>query len=650
MPPAPGQNCFMKTILFALLLSSVAQAQLAAPPESFRPLPEAPTFRKGEDQEDPVEVPEPLSETMAVDLRNLAGILGEQHRQFTELARQTAPACDSAGAADYTIALQLTGQYDDCASFARRCGASAKTPIVALRGGLCQVAQFQYAAADPLLNLATSASFAVHVDFNEAVLSHASTALYGIHADQVDAILARNPRWNADDRRLWKALLQRYGSIQRNGVSDAEINQFLERQIASTQGGFRSLLQSLRVGFLRMEEKYDEAMKTLIREAPAFRHPLLWSDLSYQVFYAGLKSNFASARWLYDATLPYLHPFSTLPTEFNTYNYTELENSVCRTRLLQASESAEFKSLKRSFQKGELSPVQGLTAIQVLMQKYPQKADLLTTYGGFLSMNDRRPEAIAAFWQAHQLCPYYNRAHWGLLLEKRYLKYSHLPDSAANLARLEREIAGRPLPPSAATYFVNWNSLSTTAQKRIQFGARIWLPYLDALIRQSKRTYIKASFELLSESPELSHVRDLRITYSPYDHRLWDDVRGLGGEMVVADLNEVMQTYQGDYNLLGHEMAHQFQYLSAEIAPAVFSCIVKLYAEAKAQGNFPESYSALNKEEHFAQGVTYFLIPSDVPPRFGFTQAWLTQFNPRQWRFIQSIDQARGNLAGIGCD
>ncbi|MGZ3653414.1 MAG: hypothetical protein ACXWSC_19775, partial [Bdellovibrionota bacterium] len=78
-------------------------------------------------------------------------------------------------------------------------------------------------------------------------------------------------------------------------------------------------------------------------------------------------------------------------------------------------------------------------------------------------------------------------------------------------------------------------------------------------------------------------------------------------------------------------------------------CIEQLYALSLKLHNFPDAYSSTNSKEHFAQGVTYYLVPADAPERFGLNQSWLPRNNKLQFDFIQSIDGAGGDVAKIRC-
>lgn len=226
-----------------------------------------------------------------------------------------------------------------------------------------------------------------------------------------------------------------------------------------------------------------------------------------------------------------------------------------------------------------------------------------------------------------------------------------MPDYESNEKKVERELGSHQIPQEISSYISDWNALDAPTQRRVEYGMRIWLPWISLLKNSGYSTYIKFAFDLLSDSPNSADLKDERIGGQNYpnDNRLWDDVRGAGGDTVIADASEVFQTVQGDYNLLGHEMAHQFQGLLESKYQAGLTCIQSIYDSAKAAKNFPDAYSAQNKEEHFAQGVTYYLVPPDSPQRFGLNQKWLVEHNPQQLAFIQSIESAAGDLNRISC-
>jgi hypothetical protein len=130
---------------------------------------------------------------------------------------------------------------------------------------------------------------------------------------------------------------------------------------------------------------------------------------------------------------------------------------------------------------------------------------------------------------------------------------------------------------------------------------------------------------------------------------LWDDVRGLGGGTVIADHDETFESVQGDYNLLGHEMTHQFHFYLQQYQPLLSKCVDKLFSQAKRKDTFPDRYAATNVMEYFAQAVTYYLIPADSPARYGTNSSWYPKHDPDMYKFIQSIESSNGDFKSIIC-
>lgn len=587
-----------------------------------------------------------------VDVDELAAELSGQFKKNLALLASPAPACESSESGSYTLALYISGQFQECAAYATSCAVRARAPEALLRGAQCEAVRFEHTKADQLFEQATSPRFSAVEGFEEAVYTYASYALYGTQEDQVPKILAK-AGWNEEEKVFWTALLNRTGASDTGNISAVEIDRFLERQIKGRRGSFRALLMSAKLQIHLNEFRYTEGLKDLSQYAPEMKNPLLWYSLAYRLIYSGLDQDFAQARKIYDAYNKFANRWWWFPVEQNTYTYTytEIYARACRATLLQGADFDRLTQIKAQIRSGELAPTNALDAITILVRELPGKADVMTTYGGILALLGRHSEAMDAYWTAHQACPYYNRANWGLTLERRFLKYSSLPDYAEGAARVERELKDVVIPSAVSTYFLNWGALGAETQRRVVYGARIWLPYIESLLANNMAAYIKFAFDLLSESPALADIRDQRIggVGYPNDNRLWDDVRGVGGEIVVADLAEIFQTVQGDYNLLGHEMAHQFHYLLKEKRPSGADCITKLYTAAEAANNYPDPYSKQNEFEYFAQGVTYFLVPSDSPKRFGLNQSWISKNDPKQLAFVRSIEESQGDLEKISC-
>lgn len=639
----------MRGMLFSLLIvaASTAYAQVPGLKDFQLPVPDSSQIRKFSDSQ--ITLPPVQTLLTSAEADTLAAELTRQFTNFTKYKTMPKPSCTSAEALNYTLAFHIRGDYRGCMDYARSCVATAIDPRVLLRGALCGNSSYDFTGADQLYEAAAQPRFNRLPEYKEVLFQYASYAILGNHQDLVESILARHPTWNLEERKSWESVIRRMADIQLVDLTIEEADRFLDARIASETGTFQALLKSIKLNNTLGDFKYGESVRQLTSFASSFENPLLWYSTAYNVLYYGLDQDFPLARKIYDAYDPFAHRWSWFPNENNTYNYTQIYSQACPTKLTQGQAATEFSGIKRNIQNGTLGPQQALDALNALNVRYPNKADILTAIGGMYSMLERHEEAIATYWEAHSLCRYYNRANWGLLLEKRFARYSKMDDYQKNLDRLNRELAGLTLPLQMGRYISNWNSLASEARKRVYYGARIWLPFVRQLADNGRNAYIKYAYELLSEGPGMSSMRDRRILNSPNDNRLWDDVRGLGGNTVIADLSEVMQTVHGDYNLLGHEMAHQFEFLMGEFHEPGYECIVKLYDKAQAEDNFPDAYAATNKEEHFAQLITYYLVPSDSPKRFGLNRAWLETFDQKALSFIQSIEASKGTLSRISC-
>ncbi len=632
---------------FVAVLAIPASAQVPGLPDFQLPVPEItlqPFSLNKKDFSNPS-----TSAMTEAEAEKLAAELTRQFEVFAKYKGKPKPACTSTDALPYILSFHIRGDYRGCIDFARACSTTAVDPRVILRGALCGSSSYDFSAADDLFEAAANARFQSLAEFKEVLFQYASYAMLGNRESEVESILARHPSWNLEERKSWEGVIRRLSNIQQGDLTNDEVDRFLNARLTTEIGTFLALLKNIKLSISLNDHRYEDAISELKAYASSFENPLLWYTTAYNVMYFGLDQDFRLARKIYDAYDPYAHRWSWFPNENNTYTYSEIYASACPANLAKGQAAAELGNIKRDIQNGTVGAQQALNALNALNVRFPNKADILTAIGGMYSMLERHEEAIATYWDAHRLCRYYNRANWGLLLEKRFARYSKMEDYQKNLDRLARELAGLTLPMDMPRYIVNWNSLGGEARKRVYYGARIWLPYVKMLADNGRAAYIKYAFELLSDSPGMSHMRDRRILNTPNDNRLWDDVRGLGGDTVIADLSEVMQTIHGDYNLLGHEVAHQFEYLMNEFHDPGYQCIVKLYEKAKREDNFPDAYAAGNKEEHFAQLVTYYLVPSDSPKRFGLNRRWLETNDGFALLFIQSIDASKGAIGNITC-
>lgn len=588
------------------------------------------------------------------DVKKLAFELNRQFQAVTAPLTEAAPDCEDSKALGYVQALQATGRFDSCVSFVKACMNDKKTlsPAVFTVAALCEGTRFNTPAALEFFQAGAKSKWQNSEAQREHIFQYVTFLLSNGFENQVDDVLQKYPGAGTDQQSLVKAVIKRFLRSDLGGLKKEDVDNYLGQMAAKANGSFKGLLLAIQTRIYNSDYKYPQALASLFKNAEAFGNPLLWYDLAYDILYYGLDQNFAWAREVYDVSDRYSNPWRNFPSEANTYNYTEIYSRICKDELSQGEEKVALDIIKANLREGKITAQDALAKVLAHDAQYPGRADVLTLKANLLFINGQPEGAMQNYWLAHKLCRYFNRANWGLTLIKRFYKYKQLPDFQENLDRMEQRLAQTKVPQEISKYFINWSSLDSESKRRIIYGGWIWMPYIPNLLDNDMKTYIKYAFDLLSESPGLSEIRDVRIGGAQYpnDNRLWDDVRGLGGNPVVADLAEVFQTPQGDYNLLGHEMAHQFQFLMESKYPAGVQCIDDLYKESKEKKNFPDGYSAYNREEHFAQGVTYYLVPEESSSHFGLNRSWVRKNNPRQYKFIQSIEISQGQYDKISCE
>ncbi len=354
--------------------------------------------------------------------------------------------------------------------------------------------------------------------------------------------------------------------------------------------------------------------------------PLVYSDL-----YAVSEGEFDLAKGLYDAYLPSATIHSFLPNERNVLTYTQMYQDACKQALLAGDAADDLSKLKAKWQAGTITTAQALAAAEAMADDLGDRADLLTFLGAMLEASGDDAGAAAALWRAHELCPYYDRAHWALQeLQLRQLLVAS-PD-------FDHDVGGSDAADSSlASYVLNFPSLEQREIDGLLFGLRIWLPYLDELVATGHHFYAKRPFELLSETPNLDFLRDTRIQNAG-DHRLWDDVRGAGGNPVIADITEIELAPFGVYNLAVHEVSHQVH----NAAPAAIGeCIAMLFQRAKQRALFINAYAGTDAYEYFAEGVTFFSVPPGASIPNGPTRQWLIDNDPDLERFIAEFEKKK---------
>jgi len=348
----------------------------------------------------------------------------------------------------------------------------------------------------------------------------------------------------------------------------------------------------------------------------------------------GQPGGIGAAKAIYDAYLPYTHRDINLPVEENVATYSEIAATHCRESLSQGARREELDQIARSWLQGIVGTRASLDRLLQLNASAMRNADILTMAGSLAEELGQTKDARHYYWQAHKTCPYYNRSHWGLSQFRDLRRHSADP-SHDMLDKKALEIAaGLNVPPEFKTYVINESSLSEDDRLRLIFSMRYWIRHVPFLTKGGKGLYVKRTFQRLSEVPGLEEQRDKRVLYA-YDQRLWDDVRGVGGNPVVVDRSEMRGAPFGSYNLAAHEIAHQFH---QSLPQHLNDCIHQLYEQAKTRGRFPDPYAKTNELEYFATGVTIYMTPEDAPDRFGLNRAWIRANDPALLDLIQQVE------------
>lgn len=614
------------------------------------------------------EVPQPTRQNMVLDSIPTPRFESEEYIQTQKMAqswarklrsiqrryaadlRNRADNCDDEGFADYLEALAARGQYEKCDELANRCQARSLNYETSMAGARCAVALYKWPEALRYYETASRSSRSASV-YTPYMFSFASFLLVSPYAEQMKAKLQNVS--NAGDEQidlLIGAVKFAQLQIAPAGGTDGAWS-FIDKGLSSLNTKTRAFFASVKAQTLFGAYRYEESRQVLNSYLNYFTHTDQIWPLGYSVLYANKFDLFKLSEILYKAYIPYAHARSALPIENNNYTYTELYTHQCKAKLLQGEDLVEYREKIKQWQRAQVTTLELSQYIQQKLANGVATADLLAAAGSLSLMNGERDRAQAYFWQSHQACPNYNRAHWGLQTIRkmnRNLSYSDFTElETGYLKAIENVDYGTGI----SHYVLNYGTLGLDEQNKLKYGARVWGPYFGLLDSGNRSVYIKSAFELLSETPSLESVHDMRIGGENYpnDNRLWDDVRGVGGATVVADFGELSQIAQGAYNTIGHEIAHQFHFTLIEKQSPVADCIQNLYAKAKERGLFADGYAAFNPYEYFAQAVTYYSIPETSPQRFGLNRTWSLQNDPAMHALVQSIDKANGQIDQIVC-
>lgn len=573
------------------------------------------------------------------------------------ISKSTATGCTNPRTDTYLMSLSLKGEYGKCTNYVEKCINQKKEISIRslVQGAFCAKADSQYQKAYNFFEKGLTLKDFKNERADELIIQFVFFTSSTMFSEQTDLIINNHPSWSDEEKKSIKALVELYQGRHLSSSEEAKTKDFLLNQIEKNyktnpqNNTFLETLALRHISLLERSGQYNEEMKYLIKYTPIINDPLaLWSygfDLAYKL---SPDDKFENAKQLYNIFAPYANPkTSSLPVENNVYTYSELEQTVCSKNMLQGIEYENLMNQISNWRDGKLTLDDFSKNLKNLVKKLPNKSNLLSTYANILMLQNDRKNAQKYFWKSHLACIYNNRSHRGLQSLRSNDYYKTLPSFENENMSINEFSKNLVIPKETKFYIINWDALPKESQIRTLYGARIWIPFFKDLYKYG-RVYIKQPFELLSNCPFQSHLRDERIEYE-YDKRLWDDTRGTGGLTVIADHNEVFNTVHGDFNLLAHELSHQASYFFSENYPNIFKCIESLYDQAKTKKQFVDNYSSTNYKEYFAQGVVYYLIPESAPIYFGSNRGHLKATDENLYKFVNSINNSNGDLSLIKC-
>ncbi|MEQ1875784.1 MAG: hypothetical protein ABL958_04000 [Bdellovibrionia bacterium] len=636
---------------FSWAVTNTAQAQyvlerLDAPPHDLRAL------KRPLDSFTPFQAAPADTAALTERAKKLAATLVAQYKAATETIG-TNVACDSNQLPAHLRGLRLLGRAGEAEAYGEKClyaegiilGDQERHSLI-LETAASAIASLHFKKAMGFYDLANAGAYSALGEYRLGILEQANLALRTEYQDQVSAILKKDKTWNAAQVKLAQAMLEMFFLGTSPLATETEILKFVDETKSSGGPRLRSYLNLNMLQHLdRNRYDYDGALAYLEKNVNEMLDPSEWVDNAYSVFYHQKDGqNFMVAQVIYDGYHTYAHMFAWLPVETNTKNYTETYGGSCRDNLSSGASFTSLLATRADFLAGAVDANGALGVMKDLVGKYGERADINDFVAHLLTRQNKDDAAAGMFFRSHTMCSSYNRSHWGLVNVLRRKRHHAYSDYEKRLEIMKAELEQLPAMSELSTYIVNWNGLDNEARLRLKYSLRFWKNHLGHLQSSGARVYIKRGFELMSQIPGMEKMRDLRVSY-PGDNRLWDDIRGLGGEMVLVDLEEMMDGPFGVYNLAGHEVAHQFHF---SLPATLQGCIDKLYAQAKTKKVFADPYSSTNPAEYFAQGVGYQMWPEGSPARFGLNRKWLLDNDRDLDAFLTSILNAKA-ISEIKC-
>jgi hypothetical protein len=241
-------------------------------------------------------------------------------------------------------------------------------------------------------------------------------------------------------------------------------------------------------------------------------------------------------------------------------------------------------------------------------------------------------EAMNAYLAIARAYPDLGLAHYGVTVAQRAIR-----DGKSMAVQRERErFRSRPVPDAPeiiGRFVLGFQQADADVRKVVLESMLPLLRYIPTLVQRG------ATFEILPfDKPlwALAGSRSLRGTRT-FDHRLWDDVKGQGGQHGVAGEESVRDVSAGRYNTLAHEFMHQVHIaMSAEERDQV----TRMYLNAKQNKLTLDYYAASNAGEYVAQAYEAFISESKLvgmKVTSGNTRARLQRLDPEMFAFLERI-------------
>ncbi len=375
-------------------------------------------------------------------------------------------------------------------------------------------------------------------------------------------------------------------------------------------------------------------------------------SLIYLNLFVQEEAGVLAARSFYQAILPYTQPDFFLPTSMNPFTYTEISTTVCKDTVSSGDLAVKLSAIEKDYYTGSASLDQTRIKIDDFLKTSPKLADGLTLKGSLDLRQDLLEEAKTSFWQAHQLCPYYSRAHQGLVFVKQLSLAKRRPKYAEEKAKMSTPPANQNSAPifasnTEASSYLRYSNFFSVPEKSILHNSMLFLqPFIPELMRKRSGILIADVFQKLSQFQHFRDAKDQRVP--EYDQRLRDDIEGVasidsqtGENLFLLGLPSLNLIPHGGGNIPLHEGAHQLHFVAPDM---ISQCIKSLYEAAKARNDFILGYASTNEYEYFAVSVEF---TQDTPEKSATYQSWYRKRDPAMLELLSAIAASQGNLPSL---